>query len=204
MADDSLLSSLGNDDDPDDVEPGAGADDVEPADDSHLSQKPETVKRRNRRRKKTGGGSTPRRASTRREPTAGEVTRRLRESLAALANALEDRDPELSQVLQRDGPKMADLLGKWGEHPKTPPPLKVAVVVIAEVLEPLRAFGATVRILLRRFRERRYREPEPELDQDGRPLAWSDPAEPELDERPDERPPPPARFRVGTEPPEVN
>lgn len=180
-------------------EPGAD-------DDSHLSQKPETVARRKRRKKTTGAKRGPYKP---RVPTSGEVTQRLHESLAALADALTDRDPELSRVLKRDGPKMADLLGKWGDHPKTPPPVKVAVVVIAEVLEPLRAFGGTVRILLRRLRERRLREPElddEQLQQDGQGgLAWSEPAAPVLDDVP--VPPsvtPPERFRVDVEPPEVN
>jgi hypothetical protein len=181
-------------------------DDDERDDAGGLSQHPEAVRARERRsegkpgarpKKKSGGARRPR------VPTSSEVTQRLHESLAALADALSERDPELSRVLKRDGPKMADLLGKWGDHPKTPPPVKVAVVVVAEVLEPLRAFGATVRILLRRFRERRYREPEPELDNDGQPLAWSLPAEPELDDAP-LPPEPPSRFRIDAEPPEVN
>jgi len=180
-------------------------DDDEQRDESGLSQHPEAVRARERRdkgykRKPKKAGATPRR---RRVPTSSEITSRLRESLDALANALEDRDPELSRVLKRDGPKMADLLGKWGDHPKTPPPVKVAVVVIAEVLEPLRAFGATVRILLRRLRERRLREPEPELGDDGQPLAWSLPEQPTLDDTP-APPTPPERFRIDVEPPDVN
>jgi hypothetical protein len=198
MSDDSF--SLLDDDAPDE-------DDTR--DESGLSQHPEAVRARERRekgykRKPKKGASTPRR---RRVPTSSEITSRLRESLDALANALEDRDPELARVLHRDGPKMADLLGKWGDHPKTPPPVKVAVVVIAEVLEPLRAFGATVRILLRRFRERRLREPEPvegvDFVRDSEGLAWSLPDEPTSDDTP-VPPTPPERFRIDVEPPEVN
>jgi hypothetical protein len=184
------------------LEDDAPADD-EPGDESGLSQHPETVARRKRRKRKTTGAK--RGAYKPRVPTSSEVTQRLHESLAALADALTERDPELSRVLKRDGPKMADLLGKWGDHPKTPPPVKVAVVVIAEVLEPLRAFGATVRILLRRLRERRLREPEPELDDNGQPLAWSLPEQPTLDDEPVlPSHTPPDRFRADAEPPEVN
>jgi hypothetical protein len=95
---------------------------------------------------------------------------------------------------------MADLLGTWGDHPKTPPPVKVAVVVIAEILEPLRAFGGTVRVLLRRMRERRMRnaadldELDREPDEPGDGMQVAPPVEPL----------PPERFRVDAEPPEVN
>lgn len=175
-------------------------------DETGLSQNPEAIRARERRKEGKPGRrkkkpSTPRRP---RVPTGGEITSRLRESIAALADALSERDPELSGVLRRDGPKMADLLGKWGDHPKTPPPLKVAVVVVAEVLEPLRAFGATVRILLRRFRERRQREPVPEPGdaEQHEEIDWTL-REPGADD--DVTPPePPERFRVGSEPPEVN
>jgi hypothetical protein len=181
------------------------APDDEPRDDSSLSQHPEAVRARERRdkgykRKPKKGASTPRRP---RVPTSSEITSRLRESLDALANALEDRgDAELSRILKRDGPKMAELLGKWGDHPKTPPPVKVAVVVIAEVLEPLRAFGATARILLRRLRERRLREPEQKEPGEGadEPLYEQrfegDHGPASLDT--------PSRFRADVEPPDVN
>lgn len=162
-------------------------------DDEGLSKHPETVARRKRRRKTAGKKRGPYKP---RVPTGGEVTSRLRESLGELASALENRDPELSRVLKRDGPKMAELLGKWGEHPKTPPPLKVAVVMIAEILEPLRAFGGTARLLLRRLRERQLREPEPEPDEGEQPWA---PAEVPVEEIPT-----PDRFRIDAEPPDVN
>lgn len=136
-----------------------------------LSQHPEAVRARERRRE--GKGSKPKRQA----PSGGEIRTRLRESLASLAEALEDRDPELARIFRRDGPKMADLLGKWGEHPKAPPPLKVAVVVLAELLEPVRAFGALTRELLRRLRERRLAAVEPELDVE--PEPWSHPLQPE-------------------------
>ncbi len=156
------------------------------------SEHPEAVRARERRKQAKGG---------RQAPSAGEIRQRLRESISELASALEDRDPELARVLKRDGPKMAELLGKWGEHPKTPTPVKVAVVVVAEILEPLRAFGGTVRLLLRRFRERRL-EHARELGDD-KAGSGAGPAEPEpvYDVVPVDEPAPvergtPERFRV--------
>lgn len=169
-----------------------GHDDEPGADEAARKEAKRERDKQYRERKRKG---TTRRRST---PTQSEIRSRLRESFAELSAALEERDPELSGALKRDGDKMADLLSKWGEHPKTPPPVKVAVVVIAEVLEPLRAFGATVRILLRRLRQRRLarfdEQPEP-----GEPLPFPAGYEPELDQVET-----PSRFRVDAEPPDVN
>ncbi len=102
--------------------------------------------------KRTGG----------RKPLAVEV--RLRESIETVGGWLIDRgDEELGSVLERDAGKMALVAGKLAQQN---PLAKKVVAVIADLLEPVRAFGPTLRVLWRRLLERRAHEPEPEPDEE--------------------------------------
>jgi hypothetical protein len=110
---------------------------------------PEAPKRSHKR--KTSG--TPRRSSQR-APRAPLETR-IREALEALADWLRDRgDAELGGVLREDAPKMAAVLGRVA---KLNPLAGKVVGVIADVLEPVRAFGPTLRVLWQRLLGRRER-----------------------------------------------
>lgn len=106
--------------------------------------------KRSHKRKTT---STPRRRSER-APRASLETR-IRESLEAVADWLRDRgDAELGGVLHEDAQKMASVLGRLA---KLNPLASKAVSVIADALEPVRAFGPTLRVLWRRLVDRRAR-----------------------------------------------
>lgn len=102
-------------------------------------------KRRGQRRRDVG----PKRAPKRRPPQEA----RIREALEAVGGWLRDRgDEELGGTLERDAPKMARVLGELADvHPLA----KRIVSVLADVLEPVRAFGPSLRILWRRLLERR-------------------------------------------------
>lgn len=99
-----------------------------------------------KRRKRT---SSPRRE----RPARASLETRIRESLEAVADWLNDRgDSELGGVLKSDAQKMASVLGRLaGANPLA----KKAVAVVADALEPVRAFGPTLRVLWRRLLERR-------------------------------------------------
>ena len=159
-----LGDELDDGNEPDDGEtPAAGGE-------TKLSQHPEAKRARARRRKarkKSSSSSSSSKSAGGR--LGGSMRTRIGEAIDELASALERRDPELAEVLHRDGPKMAELLGRWADHPKAPPFVKVAVAFIAEVLEPLRAFGATFRILLRRMRDRQLARQEAEAAELGYP-----------------------------------
>ncbi len=124
-------------------------------------------------------GATPGGRRARAAPTSPEV--RLRESLEAVADWFRERgDRELGDVLHRDAPKMARVLGQVASiNPLT----KKAVTVLADVLEPVRAFGPTLRILWRRLLERRtarLAELELEFEDLLHEVVVPGPAEPEL------------------------
>lgn len=116
---------------PDDDEPTA-----EPAKRSHTRKTTSTPRRRARER-----------------PARASLETRIRESLEAVADWLRDRgDAELGGVLHSDAPKMAAVLGRLA---KLNPLAGKAVGVVADALEPVRAFGPTLRVLWRRLVHRR-------------------------------------------------
>lgn len=123
-----------------------------------------------------------------------ELNAKLRDSIAEIARWVRERDPELGDILLDDGPKMADLFARLATHPKAPDPAVVLVNLLATVLEPVRAFGRTLRVLVVRAVERRRAraaelvelEPEPAGDVFPEPIY----AEPEPE------PATPARFRA--------
>ncbi len=101
------------------------------------------------------GGKAPRRKTTdtRKRHDRSTLEVRLRESIAAIAGWVRERgDGELGEILERDAGKMADVFGKLA---KVNPVAKQAVSFLADVLEPVRAFGPTLRVLWRRLLERR-------------------------------------------------
>ncbi len=101
------------------------------------------------------GGKAPRRKATdtRRRHDRSPLEVRLRESITAIAGWIRERgDEELGEILERDAGKMADVFGKLA---KVNPVAKQAVSFLADVLEPVRAFGPTLRVLWRRLLERR-------------------------------------------------
>lgn len=86
------------------------------------------------------------------------LERRLQESIESVAGWITERgDDELGEILERDAQKMAGVLGKVA---KTNPIAKQAVGVLADLLEPVRAFGPTLRVLYSRlvFRREQARE----------------------------------------------
>lgn len=91
---------------------------------------------------------------------------RLQESIESVAGWISERgDDELGEILERDAAKMAGVLEKVA---KTNPAAKKAVGVIADLLEPVRAFGPTLRVLYSRLmfrREQRRAEAEWEAEQ---------------------------------------
>ncbi len=115
----------------------------------------------------------------RRAPASPEV--RLRESLEAVADWLRDRgDRELGDVLHRDAPKMARVLGQVAN---INPLAKKVIAVLADVLEPVRAFGPTLRVLWRRLlarRAARLEELELEPEELLHEVVVPGPVEPEL------------------------
>lgn len=138
----------------------------------------------------------PKRATTRRS-SAGDtrgrhdkptLERRITESLEAVAAWVRDRgDTELGDVLERDASKMAAVLGKLA---KLNPLAKTAVSVLADVLEPVRAFGPTLRVVWQRIVYRRQTR-EGDLDELGDeqvtppafvPFAGVEPDEPAIAE----------------------
>lgn len=117
-------------------------------DDLDGGEPPARPKRKHVRTRPEG---TPRRGGQRTTRATPET--RLRESIEAVADWLRDRgDQELGDVLHRDAPKMARVAGAIAN---VNPAAKRAVTVLADVLEPIRAFGPTLRILWGRFLERR-------------------------------------------------
>lgn len=117
-----------------DLERGGGGDDDAPA-------KP---KRRAPRRQRTD-------SRTRHDKPSLE--RRLQESIESVGGWISERgDDELGEILERDAQKMAGVLGKVA---KTNPVARQAVGVLADLLEPVRAFGPTLRVLYSRLVFRR-------------------------------------------------
>ncbi len=93
---------------------------------------------------------------------------RLQESIESVAGWISERgDDELGEILERDASKMAGVLEKLA---KTNPAAKTAVGMLADLLEPVRAFGPTLRVLYARLmfrREQRRAEAEWEAGQAG-------------------------------------
>ena len=97
-------------------------------------------------------------------PSRSPLEVRLRESVVAISGWVRDRgDDELADVLERDARAMADVLGKVA---KLNPVAKQGVSFIADVLEPVRAFGPTLRIMWGRLLTRRAERLEPEYADD--------------------------------------
>lgn len=140
MAEALNLDELENDDLRDDDDRGA-----EPITD-------EPPERKRRRKRETGPRARDQgrnRSGLRRPPQEA----RIREALEAVALWLRDRgDDELGSTLERDASKMARVLG---DLTRVHPLAKTAVGVLADVLEPVRAFGPTLRIVWGRFLQRR-------------------------------------------------
>ena len=116
------------------------------------------------------GGNRPGAGRPKASAKLAELESRLRGPLAQIADWLEQRDEELGRVLREDAPKMASLLARVALNTKTPAPLVLAIRGIAAGLEPLDAFGRTLRLLVVRWREaraRRREERESELVDDG-------------------------------------
>jgi hypothetical protein len=125
---------------------------------------------------------------------------RLERPIARVAEWLAERDPELSEVLREDGPKMAKLLARAASHPKSPRWLVGAVEAAAGLLEPLDAFGRLLRLLAIRLRERRLRAREEAEAQQ----AEEAPASGFAQWPPSQVDVVPERFRVDAEPPETS
>lgn len=136
-------------------------DDADGRDDDTRDEAPDkTTRRRSERGRRAGVAA---RSGKRRPPQEA----RIREALEAVALWISDRgDDELGGTLERDAPKMARVLGDLAG---TNPLAKKAVAVLADILEPVRAFGPTLRIVWRRVlarREARLAELEQELADD--------------------------------------
>lgn len=138
---------------------------LEPEPDPDELEPPERPKRRGRgseRGKRSGAAA---RSGQRRPPQEA----RIREALEAIAQWISDRgDTELGGTLERDAPKMARV---FGDIANVNPVAKQAVNVLADLLEPVRAFGPTLRIVWRRLLDRRERriaelEQEPALEEE--------------------------------------
>jgi hypothetical protein len=149
------------------------------------------------------GGNRPGSGRPKTSARRAELEASLRGPLGQVAEWLEARDPELAVILHDDAPKMARLLAGLALNAKTPAPIVFAVRGLASLLEPLDAFGRTLRHLAKRWRERRARlvaeREEQELadagvvivpDVDGQPAGDSEAT--------------PSRFRYDTEPPETD
>lgn len=121
--------------------------DVDDGDELELEPEPDEPPARPRRGRPPGRSKrsgTASRSGKRRPPQET----RIRESLEAIGGWLHDRgDEELGGTLERDAPKMAHVLG---DVANVNPAAKRVVTVLADVLEPVRAFGPTLRILWRR------------------------------------------------------
>ena len=145
----------------------------------------------------TAAAAKPKRTRNRKSKgdAVAELRERIGEAIAELGEWIGERDAELGRVLKEDAPKMAGLLAAWATHPKAPPPLVFAIRLVAAVLEPVRAFGRTARLVLARMGERRARAYADGGD-------WPEPvyAEPEapVDEAASRTP---DRFRADAEPP---
>jgi hypothetical protein len=123
-------------------------DELASRDDDAAGDKPARPKRRRTERDRERDRNR-RRTGARRPPQEA----RLREAIEAAGGLLRDRgDDELGSVLERDAGKMARVLGSLAI---ANPAAAKAVAVLADVLEPVRAFGPSLRILWRRLLERR-------------------------------------------------
>jgi len=125
--------------------------------------------------------ASPRRApsDTRRRHDRPVLEQRLREAIEAIAVWVRERgDEELGEILERDARAMADVCGKVA---KLNPAAKKAVSLLADVLEPVRAFGPTCRVLWFRWLERRARRLEEAGEELEEPVLVHGPAEPELE-----------------------
>lgn len=130
----------------DELAAGGGGDDEQPAKPKRRRTERDRERDRNRRR------------SGQRRPSQEA---RLRETIEAAGGLLRQRgDEELGAVLERDAGKMARVCGSLA---LANPAAMRAITVLADVLEPIRAFGPTLRILWRRLLERRAAAQEAEL-----------------------------------------
>lgn len=124
-------------------------DDDELRDDDYDEREPDEPPARPRRQRDRSRDRGRQRSGKRRPPQEA----RLRESLVAIGEWLHDRgDDELGDVLKRDAEKMARVCGSLAN---ANPLAKRAVSILADVLEPVRAFGPTLRILWGRLVARR-------------------------------------------------
>ena len=167
-----------------------------------LSMHPQAVRSRRRKQRERDAASASA-SSSAAKPMPG-LEGKLRGPLEKVAEWLEGRDPELAQILHEDGAKMAKLLAKVAASTRAPALVVAAIRALANLLEPVDAFGRLVALLFARWREtRRARRAERELEAEleAEAVAAGSNGQPGAFE--EESPVTPSRFRFDTEPPEV-